>query len=216
MGDPPARNSRRRKLPAGVNTGATGFSSSTIPPNAGAQRYCLAPATARFSRSQIFGPARQDIAASSNPTAAPHFIAFPSNGNLISSSPRSVAAQRRDLVKRRVANLTSTNLRRALHHLAQGFQHFRIAVATVTVRILFFVPQTDRHRFGAPRNDKCKLVLEAFLLAKQRKCMFFDEAGGLPQNNLLLAGGKTPSQQVQTSPVLIGRQEERPNPRPTS
>ncbi len=67
-----------------------------------------------------------------------------------------------DLVEGRVANLIDAYLRSALNHFPQGLQHSWIDIAAIGVGILFLIPQTDSDGFGAPRDDECYFVLEAF------------------------------------------------------
>src|SRR5207249_11953287 len=47
------------------------------------------------------------------------------------------------------------------------------------VRVLFPIPQTDRHRFGAVRGEERNLVLEAILLPKQGQDVLLERPGKL-------------------------------------
>ena len=69
-------------------------------------------------------------------------------------------------MKRRVADLKGANLRRAIHHRSERFQHVRIGAAAISVRVLFLIPQTDGYGFPATRDDEREFVLEPFLLAE--------------------------------------------------
>src|SRR4030095_861302 len=71
------------------------------------------------------------------------------------------------LVEGRVRHLIGVHLRRALHHLRQGFQHCWIGAAVIGFRLLFVIPYTDTHRFCAIWDDECNLVLEARLFTQQ-------------------------------------------------
>ena len=99
-------------------------------------------------------------------------------------------------MKRRIANLKGADLRRALDYLAQGLHHFRIGVTAITVRILFFIPQTDGDSFPTTWGDEREFVLEAFLPAKQGKGVFLDHAGKLRDAIGLEADGETASKHV--------------------
>src|SRR5438105_11333877 len=84
-----------------------------------------------------------------------------------------------DLVEGRVRNLVRLNLRCSLHHLRQARQHLRVDVAAVFVRVLFAIPQTDRHRFGAVRGNERNLVLETMLFPKEGQDVLLERLGEL-------------------------------------
>src|SRR4030095_12020545 len=81
------------------------------------------------------------------------------------------------LVEGRVRHLISGHLRRALHHLHQGFQHCWIGAAVIGFRMLSVIPYIYSHRCRAAWDDEHHLVLEAWLCPQQGNAGFLDGRG---------------------------------------
>src|SRR2546422_1784698 len=87
---------------------------------------------------------------------------------------------RGDLVPGRVRNLRRLNLRSSLNHFRHRLQHVWIGSATVRLRVLFLLPQTDCDRFLAVvRWEERDFVPEALLLAKQGDDFLLDHRSKL-------------------------------------
>jgi hypothetical protein len=74
-----------------------------------------------------------------------------------------------DLVEGRSGNLMGVNFRNSLNHSSQLLQHFWIGLATIGVRILFLISQTNCNNFRPIWGDQGQFVSEPFLLSKQRQ-----------------------------------------------
>jgi hypothetical protein len=103
---------------------------------------------------------------------------------------------RDDLVKGRVRHHLGVHLRRAFHHVHQGFQHCWIGAAVIGVRVLFVVPYTDAHRCRAVWDDEHHRVLEAWLCPQQGNAGFLDGRGKRRDAVRLQLQGNRASQHV--------------------
>src|SRR5579871_4402568 len=77
----------------------------------------------------------------------------------------------------RVDRLKGVNLRRSLDQVRQVLKHLRVGVGVVKVRIALVLPQSDCDRILAAGIGQRDFVLEALLLAEQRKNLVLEDAG---------------------------------------
>jgi len=82
-----------------------------------------------------------------------------------------------NLVKGRVDHFEGFDLRCSINHFRQQLGDFCVGPVVVNVGAFLVVPQTDRERFPAGSRDKTDLILEAFLLAQQRKVFLLQLVG---------------------------------------
>src|SRR5208337_4834998 len=84
-----------------------------------------------------------------------------------------------DVVESRDDRLERLYLRRSINYLRQSLQHFWIGIGVVIVCIGLVLPQTDRNCTHAVVAAQGDFVLEALLLAQQRKNLVLKRAGVL-------------------------------------
>src|ERR1700722_19749078 len=67
--------------------------------------------------------------------------------------------------------------RRSINYVRQGLQHLRVSVGVVLVCVVLVFPQTDGDRFLAAGTRERDFILEALLLAQQRKDLVLKSTG---------------------------------------
>jgi hypothetical protein len=77
---------------------------------------------------------------------------------------------RDDLVKGRVRHRRGVHLRRAFHHVHQGFQHCWIGAAVIGVCVLFVVPHTGAHRGRAVLGRRTPSRPGSLAVSAAREC----------------------------------------------
>src|SRR3972149_6194804 len=84
-----------------------------------------------------------------------------------------------DLVGGRVADLKDLHFGSTFNHPRQGLQHLGICLPVISLRVVFFIPETDGDCLITFWRDKADLILKSPLSSEQRNNLSLKDAGKL-------------------------------------